>query len=314
MKFNSKKIVIAGGTGFLGKAVVNKFCSSLDDNNIIKSFGSKEYDLRHYRDAEEAFQGADLVILLSADAGGILYNRKNPGQLFYNNMSIGLNTVESCRKNGVKKLMLTGTVCAYPKYTKVPFKEDTLWDGYPEETNAPYGVSKRSLLTLAKAYRQQYGLNAIYLLIVNLYGPHDHFFEEEKSHVIPALIRKFVEAKENGKEEVVLWGTGSASREFLFVDDAAEAIFLASKLYDKHLPVNVGAGFEITIKELAEKIRNIVGYEGNIVWDDSYPDGQPRRCLDVSKAKEYFNFEAKTDFDTGLRKTIEWYKENRERK
>lgn len=311
----NSNLLVTGGTGFLGSFVVEKFRKEMDGEGSVVSIGSKDFDLRNFREAEEATENKDVVIHLAADCGGIQYNRKNPGRLFYANMIMGINIIEACRRNGVKKIVLIGSVCGYPKFTKVPFREEVLFDNYPEETNAPYGLAKRDLLVMAKGYRQQYGTNAIYLLIVNLYGPRDvGFFDEDRSHVVPAIIKKFIDAKSNNESEVVLWGTGAPTREFLYVKDAAEAIFLATKLYDKPMPINVGAGFEISIKELAEKVKNIVGYEGAIVWDDSYPDGQPRRCLDVSKAEKFFNFKAKTSFDDGLKNTIEWYLKSKEKK
>lgn len=311
MTLKDKKILITGGMGFLGKSVLEKFMNGCDETTAIDAINSKIADLRSYRETEKVTRGVDIVIHLAADCGGIEYNRKNPGRLFHDNMLMSLNILEACRKNAVKKIVLLGSVCGYPKFTKVPFREDNLWDGYPEETNAPYGLAKRNTLTLAQSYRKQYGTNAIYLLIVNLYGPNDHF-DAEKSHVIPAIIKRFIDAKEQDKKEIILWGTGKPTREFLYVEDAAEAILLATKLYDKPAPINVGAGFEVSIKELAEEVRSIVGYQGDIVWDDSKPDGQPRRCLDVSKAMEHFNFEARTNMKDGLRKTINWYIEKEE--
>jgi len=312
MRFKDKRVVLTGGTGFLGKAVRDKF---IEEGANVAVHGSDKYDMMSKKDTERLMEWGDYIIHLAADAGGIGYNRKFPGQLFYRNMMMSLNIVEACRKAGhIKKLVLLGSVCAYPKFARVPFREDDLWEGYPESTNAPYGLAKRETLTLAQAYRKQYGLNSIYLLMVNLYGPHDHFFNDQKSHVIPALIEKFVETRDSKAEEVVLWGTGKPTREFLYVEDAAEAIFLATKLYDKPMPVNVGCGHEVSIKELAEAIRSIVGYYGEVKWDASKPDGQPRRCLDVAKAKEYFNFEAKTNLMDGLRKTVRWYEEEKERR
>ena len=309
MRFKDKSVVVTGGSGFLGKAVVDKF---LNEGAGVRS---SRYEMMDKEQVERMVTSGEYIIHLAADCGGIGYNRKFPGQLFYRNMMMSLNIVEACRKAGnVKKLVLLGSVCAYPKFAMVPFSEHDLWKGYPESTNAAYGLAKRETLTLAQAYRKQYGLNSIYLLMVNLYGPHDHFFNDQKSHVIPALIERFVEARDSKAEEVVLWGTGTPTREFLYVEDAAEAIFLATKLYDRPMPVNVGCGHEVSIKELAEEIRSIVGYYGEIKWDSSKPDGQPRRCLDVSKAKEYFNFKAKVGIKEGLRKTVEWYEEEKERR
>lgn len=313
MSLNNKRILITGGKGFLGMAVWKRFKGAFGSANlqVLERRDSKDADLRNFRETEKALEGWDIVIHLAASCGGIGYNQKYPGKLFYENMAMGINVIEACRRTAVKKLVIVGTICAYPKYTKVPFREEDLFTGYPEETNAPYGLAKRALLVMAQAYRKQYGTNAIYLLPVNLYGPNDHF-EEEKSHVIPALIKKFVEAKEKQQSEVTLWGTGRATREFLYVEDAADGIFLATQNYNKPAPVNIGAGFEISIRELAEKIQALVGFDGEIKWDSSKPDGQPRRCLDTSKAKEFFNFEAKTSFDDGLKKTIDWYLENKQ--
>jgi GDP-L-fucose synthase len=238
--------------------------------------------------------------------GGIGANQANPGRYFYANMARGLNVIEQARRSGVKKLVQIGTICAYPKFTPVPFSEDRLWDGYPEQTNAPYGVAKKALLTMCQAYREQYGLNAIYLLPVNLYGPHDNF-DLNTSHVIPALIRKCVEAKQRGEPRIVCWGDGSPTREFLYVEDAAEGIVLATEKYNAPEPVNLGNGREIAIRELAELIAKLTGYTGGIHWDTSKPNGQPRRCLDVSRAREQFGFEAETPLEDGLRATIEWY-------
>jgi len=313
MNLKDKKILITGGTGFLGIFVHDKFRAEIEKATALQVHvaGSSDADLRSFRETEKITQGIDVVVHLAADCGGIEYNRKNPGRLFHDNMLMSLNVMEACRKNAVKKIVLLGSVCGYPKFTKVPFREESLWDGYPEETNAPYGLAKRETLLLAQSYRKQYGTNAVYLLIVNLYGPHDHF-DDEKSHVIPAIIKKFVDAKEQDKKEVILWGTGRPTREFLYVEDAAEAILLATKLYDKPAPINIGAGFEVSIKELAEEVRSIVGFQGDVVWDESKPDGQPRRCLDVSKAMEHINFEARTNMKDGLRKTIAWYLESKE--
>jgi GDP-L-fucose synthase len=248
-----------------------------------------------------------LVIHLAADVGGIGANRDNPGRYFYANMTMGLHLIERGRHAGVKKFIQIGTVCAYPKLTPVPFKEEDLWGGYPEETNAPYGIAKKALLVMLQAYRAQYGFNGIYLLPVNLYGPGDNF-DLASSHVIPALIRKFVEAKESGAHQVVVWGTGEASREFLYVDDCARAIVLAAQRYDDPEPMNIGSGTEITILDLANKIKKLVGYDGPIAWDPTRPDGQPRRRLECSRARDRLGFSAEIDLDEGLRRTLEWYR------
>lgn len=306
-----KKILVTGGAGFLGSFIIE---------NMIKERGvslrnirvprSKEMDLKIWKNCVKAVKDMDIVIHLAGKVGGIGFNKKFPATLFYDNVTMGIQLMEAARLEGVKKFVAIGTVCAYPKYTPVPFREEDLWNGYPEETNAPYGVAKKILLVQAQAYRQQYGFNAIYLLPVNLYGPRDNF-NPESSHVIPALIKKMVDGKLEGKNEVIVWGTGKASREFLYVEDAAEGILLATEKYNKSDPVNLGAGKEITIKALVDLIAELTEYKGKIVWDASKPDGQPRRCLETSKAKEEFNFQAKTDFKNGLRKTIEWYMKSR---
>ena len=268
---------------------------------------SRNTDLRRWENCVEVVKDMDIVIHLAAKVGGIGYNQKYPATLFYDNAIMGIQMMEAARKEGVEKFMAIGTICAYPKYTPVPFKEDDLWDGYPEETNAPYGLAKKMMLVQSQAYRQQYGFNAIYLLPVNLYGPRDNF-NPESSHVIPALIKKIFDAKESGEDYITVWGTGKATREFLFVEDAAEGIILATEKYNKPAPVNLGSGFEISIKDLVELIAELAGFNGEIRWDTSKPDGQPKRCLDVSRAKEEFGFEAKIGFREGLEKTIKWYK------
>ena len=287
--------------------------------NLVKTRGvsesqivvlrSKDTDLRVYDNCRKAVENVDIIIHLAARVGGIGFNQKNPGTLFYDNIIMGAQLMEAARLAKVEKFVQIGTVCAYPKFTPPPFREEDLWNGYPEETNAPYGIAKKSLLVMAQAYRQQYGMNIIYLLPVNLYGPKDNF-DLESSHVIPALIRKFVEATEKGEKEVEVWGTGQASREFLYVEDAAEAIILATEKYNKAEPVNLGTGKEITIKDLVTMIAQLTNFDGEIVWNTSKPDGQPRRCLDTSRAKKEFEFEAKTSFSEGLQKTIEWYRQN----
>jgi nucleoside-diphosphate-sugar epimerase len=270
---------------------------------------SADFDLTDPRDVTRAFDAAapDTVIHLAAEVGGIGANRDNPGRFFYANMAMGLHLVEEARRRDVSKFVLTGTVCAYPKLTPVPFSEDRLWDGYPEETNAPYGVAKKALLVMLQAYREQYGLNGIYLLPVNLYGPGDNF-DAHTSHVIPALIRRCEEARLAGAESITCWGTGRASREFLHVEDCAEAIALAAERYDDPEPVNIGAGQEITIRELTERIAALTGFEGTLRWDHSQPDGQPRRRLDTSRARERFGFVASTSLEDGLRDTIAWHR------
>jgi GDP-L-fucose synthase len=274
----------------------------------------EDYDLVNPQDLQRMLDDSrpDLIIHLAALAGGIGANRARPADFFYINLMMGVQLMHQAWKQGVGKFVAIGTVCAYPKFTPIPFKEENLWDGYPEETNAPYGLAKKMLLVQAQAYRDQYDFNAIYLLPVNLYGPRDNF-DLESSHVIPALIRKTIEAQERGEEEVVLWGDGSPTREFLYAGDAAEGILKAAENYNRSEPVNLGSGQEISIKDLSEMIAGLTGYQGKIVWDTSKPNGQPRRALDTSKAEQYFAFRAQTPFEEGLRRTIEWYKEHRQR-
>jgi GDP-L-fucose synthase len=302
----SKIIVVTGGAGFLGSQLVKKLGESGCKDVFVPR--SKDYNLVEMEAVKRLYNDArpNVVIHLAARVGGIGANMRNPGSFFYENLMMGVQLIEQGRLRGIEKFVAIGTICAYPKFTPVPFKEENLWNGYPEETNAPYGLAKKMLLVQSQAYRQQYGFNSIYLLPVNLYGPGDNF-DPEYSHVIPALIKKVFDAKDQGEKRIIAWGTGKASREFLYVDDAAEGIVLATEKYNKSEPVNLGAGFEISIKELAEMICELAGFDGNIKWDMSKPDGQPRRCLDTSKAKKEFGFKAKTDFREGLRKTIEWY-------
>lgn len=305
--WKDKRVVITGGNGFLGKHLVEKIKDLKPKSIFVPEY--PEYDLRRYEDCLKAAKGADVIIHLAANVGGIGYNREFPGTLFEDNILMSTFMMKAARESEIKKYVALVTICAYPKHAPVPFKEKDLWNGYPEETNAPYGLAKKMQLVQSTAYRQQYGFNSICLFPVNLYGPGDNF-NPKSSHVIPALIKKFVEAKEKREREVVVWGTGKASREFLFVDDAAEGIIKATEKYNKSDPVNLGAGFEITIKDLANLIKDLTGYEGKIVWDKTKPDGQPRRMLDVSLAKKEFGFSAKTSFEEGLKKTIEWYKNN----
>lgn len=302
--WKTKRILITGGNGFLGRHLVRQL-QKLEPKELLVPT-RKELDFRNMDDALQAVQEIDIVIHLAAVVGGIGFNQKYPGRLFYDNLMMGAQLMEAARIAKVKKFVGIGTICAYPKFTPIPFKEETLWDGYPEETNAPYGLAKKMLLVQAQAYRQQYGFNAVYLLPVNLYGPGDNF-NPKSSHVIPALIKKFVEAKKNQTKAVSVWGTGNPTREFLYVKDAAKGILLAAEKYNGSEPVNLGSSFEISIRELAELIKEIVGYEGDIVWDKTRPDGQPRRKLDVSRAKQAFAFESNTNFKRGLLKTIQWY-------
>lgn len=308
MFWEDKTVLVTGGAGFLGSALVRTLEQRGLAKENIRVPRSRDLDLRQWENCVEAVRDVDLVIHLAAKVGGIGYNMANPGSLFYDNAVMGIQLMEAARQADVKKFVAVGTICAYPKFTPVPFREEELWNGYPEETNAPYGLAKKMLLVQAQAYRQQYGFNAIYLLPVNLYGPGDNF-DPASSHVIPALIKKFVEAVETGAESVEVWGTGSASREFLYVDDAAEGIALAAERYDRPNPVNLGAGFEITIRDLATLIADLTGFTGEIVWDTTKPDGQPRRCLDVSRAEREFGFRAKTSFEDGLKATVEWYRQ-----
>lgn len=302
--WTDKKVVVTGGDGFLGKHLVKIIKKKNPRSIFIPQF--PKYDLRKYEDCLKVAKRGNVIIHLAANVGGIGYNREFPATLFDDNMLMGTFMMMAARAAKVKKYVALGTICAYPKFTPVPFKEKNFWMGYPEETNAPYGLAKKMQLVQAQAYRQQYGFNAIFLLPVNLYGPGDNF-NPKSSHVIPALIRKFIEAKSSGKKEVVVWGTGKPSREFLYVEDAARAIVLATEKYNKAEPVNLGAGFEIKIRTLATLIKKLTGYKGKIVWDKTKPDGQPRRMLDVSRAEKEFGFKTKTNFEKGLKSTIDWY-------
>jgi GDP-L-fucose synthase len=304
--WQGKEILLTGGAGFLGSSIVDRLHERGVSDEQIAIPRSRDLDLRRWENCVAAVEGKDVVIHLAAKVGGIGFNQAYPGELFYDNAIMGIQLIEAARQAGVEKCVVLGTVCAYPKFTPVPFREEDLWNGYPEETNAPYGIAKKALLVQLQAYRQQYGFNGIYLLPVNLYGPRDNF-NPDSSHVIPALIKKFVDAIREGRETVDVWGTGAASREFLYVDDAAEGIILATERYNKPDPVNLGAGREIAIRDLVELIQKHTGYAGDIRWDTSKPDGQPRRCLAVSRAHEEFGFEARMPFDEGLRRTVEWY-------
>ncbi|HOS82939.1 MAG TPA: GDP-L-fucose synthase [Methanolinea sp.] len=304
--WEGKNILITGGAGFLGSAIVEQLQKRGVEREQLSIPRSRDLDLRKWENCQKAVEGKDIVIHLAAKVGGIGFNQKYPADLFFDNAIMGIQIIEAARQAGVGKCVVLGTVCAYPKFTPVPFREENLWNGYPEETNAPYGLAKKMLLVQCQAYRQQYGFNAIYLLPVNLYGPRDNF-NPESSHVIPALIKKFTDAVRTKEKVVEVWGTGSASREFLYVDDAARAIVLATERYNKPDPVNIGAGNEIKIKDLVEIIARYTGFTGEIFWDTSRPDGQPRRGLDVSRAEREFGFRAEVPFEEGLKRTIEWY-------
>jgi len=311
MNWEEKEIVLTGGAGFLGSHVHEKLLERGAKEENIMIPRSSEYDLREKENCAEICEGKDVVIHLAANVGGIGYNQEHPGDLYYDNILMCTHMMEEARKAGVEKYTALGTICAYPKFTPVPFKEEDLWDGYPEETNAPYGLAKKMQLVQSDSYRKQHGFNSIFLLPVNLYGPRDEF-DPKRSHVIPALIKKIYDAKQEGDDKIVVWGTGKPTREFFYVEDCAEAILLATEKYDKSEPVNLGSGMEISIKELVELLVDLMDFDGEIEWDTSKPDGQPRRMLDVSKAKEEFGFEAQTEFEEGLKKTIDWYRKQRQ--
>jgi GDP-L-fucose synthase len=304
--WSDKKILITGGAGFFGSEVVRQLQEKGVRKEDLLIPRSKDIDLRKWENCTRVVRDRDIVIHLAARVGGIGYNQEYPADLFYDNAIMGIQLIEAARQQNVEKCVIAGTICAYPKFTPVPFREENLWEGYPEETNAPYGLAKKMLLVQSQAYRQQYGFNSIYLLPVNLYGPGDNF-DPASSHVIPALIKKFTEAKMDKKPYVEVWGTGAASREFLYVDDAARGLILAAEQYNKSDPVNLGSGMEITIRDLVDLINELTGYQGEIRWDTTKPDGQPRRCLDVGRAKREFGFEAKMPFREGLKRTIAWY-------
>ncbi len=310
--WQDKSVCVTGGAGFLGSFVLEKLDARGAKNVFVPHI--EDYDLTQIEDINRMLDKAkpDIIIHLAALAGGIGANRERPAEFFYQNLMMGVPLMHRAWETGVEKFVAIGTICAYPKFTEIPFKEENLWEGYPEETNAPYGLAKKMLLVQAQAYREQYDFNAVYLLPVNLYGPRDNF-NLKTSHVIPALIRKCIEAKERGDQEIVVWGTGSPTREFLYAGDAAEGILLAAERYNDSEPVNLGSGMEISIKDLVELIVKLTGFEGKLVWDKSKPDGQPRRALDVQRAYEYFGFKAQMSFEEGLRRTIEWYLENQDK-
>lgn len=309
MDLSKKNILLTGGAGFLGRRVLEKLVERGVLREKIFVPRSKEYDLRESSVCKELVRGKDVVIHVAGTVGGIGFNRKHPGAAFYDNAAMGMNLLEQFRLAGGEKFVGVGSVCSYPKFAPVPFRESELWNGYPEETNASYGLAKKMMLVQSQAYRQEYGTNAVHLLMVNLYGPGDNF-DPESSHVVPALIKKVAEAKKEGRPFIEAWGTGSATREFLYVDDAAEAIVLAAEKYDKGEPVNIGAAQEISIKDLLTSICRLMNYNGEIRWDSSKPDGQPRRCLDTSLAEKEFGFRAKTSMEDGLKNTINWFLEN----
>ncbi|KYC45384.1 MAG: dTDP-glucose 4,6 dehydratase [Candidatus Methanofastidiosum methylothiophilum] len=306
---SNKRILVTGGAGFLGSHLVTQLKEKVKDPSQIRIPRSKDIDLRNWDNCLKVLDDVDIVIHLAAKVGGIGYNQTHPAELFYDNAIMGIQLLEAARRKNIEKFVIVGTVCAYPKFTPVPFREDEIWNGYPEETNAPYGLAKKMLLVQSQAYREQYGFNSIYVIPVNLYGPGDNF-NPESSHVIPALIKKFVDAKSNGEKEVEIWGTGNASREFIYVEDAARAILLATEKYNYKDPINIGSGKEITIKELVALISEEVGYNDKIKWDKNKPDGQPRRCLNIDKAKKDFGFKAKVPIGEGIKRTVDWYIKN----
>ncbi|XGW00552.1 MAG: GDP-L-fucose synthase family protein [Leptolyngbya sp. BL-A-14] len=307
LNLGSKRILVTGGAGFLGKQVIEKLCTAGADFNKITVPRSQDCDLRVMENCQRAADQQDVIIHLAAHVGGIGLNREKPAELFYDNLMMGTQLIHAAYQAGVQKFVCVGTICAYPKFTPVPFKEDDLWNGYPEETNAPYGIAKKALLVQLQSYRQQYGFDGVYLLPVNLYGPEDNF-DPQSSHVIPALIRKVHEAQQRGDQQIRVWGDGSPTREFLYSEDAARGIVMATQLYSDSEPVNLGTGEEISIKDLITLICELMGYGGELIWETDRPNGQPRRCLHTERAKQAFGFAAQVKFEEGLRKTINWYR------
>ncbi len=311
LNLQDKRILVTGGTGFLGKQVVDQLCKAGATIGKISTPRSRQLDLRQWSNCQQAVKEQDIVVHLAAHVGGIGLNREKPAELFYDNLMMGTQLIHAAYQEGISKFVCVGTICAYPKFTPVPFKEDDLWNGYPEETNAPYGIAKKALLVQLEAYRQQYDFNGIYLLPVNLYGPEDNF-DPNSSHVIPALIRKVHEAQQRGDKELPAWGDGSPTREFLYSTDAARGIVMATQKYNEAAPVNLGTNHEVPIKDLVETICELMDFQGEIVWQTDQPNGQPRRCLDTQRAKEKFGFVAETEFRQGLKNTINWYRQHAE--
>jgi len=309
LELENKRILVTGGAGFLGRQVIDQLCQNGADRDKITVTRSHDCDLRVWENCQRAVDRQDIIIHLAAHVGGIGLNREKPGELFYDNLIMGTQLIHAAYQQGTEKFVCVGTICAYPKFTPVPFKEDDIWNGYPEETNAPYGIAKKALLVQLQSYRQQYGFNGIYLLPVNLYGPEDNF-NPNSSHVIPALIRKVQEAQTRGEKQLPVWGDGSPTREFLYSTDAARGIVMGTQFYNDAEPVNLGTGYEISIKDLITLICELMEYDGEIVWETDKPNGQPRRCLDTERAKQAFGFTAEVEFRTGLKNTIDWWRKN----
>ncbi|MFN4874946.1 MAG: GDP-L-fucose synthase family protein [Aphanizomenon sp.] len=309
LKLENKRILVTGGAGFLGRQVIDQLCQNGAERDKITVTRSHDCDLRVWENCQRAVDQQDIIIHLAAHVGGIGLNREKPGELFYDNLIMGTQLIHAAYQQGTEKFVCVGTICAYPKFTPVPFKEDDIWNGYPEETNAPYGIAKKALLVQLQSYRQQYGFNGVYLLPVNLYGPEDNF-NPSSSHVIPALIRKVQEAQTRGEKQLPVWGDGSPTREFLYSTDAARGIVMGTQFYNDAEPVNLGTGYEISIKDLITLICELMGYDGEIVWETDKPNGQPRRCLDTERAKQAFGFTAEVEFRTGLKSTIDWWRKN----